>query len=126
MTLLSLCRTSLGDDGLQELIPCLRQLPWPALTVLQRIRVELSWKCLVEIEKLLLDMPPMKECLVSVSKNSSQAISSLQSSSLQVTEVVSNEEQVHLLNADGFEESKYFRLENKRGQTVLVCLEEEQ
>ena len=125
LTNLALRSVSLGDDGLRELIPCLQQLP--ALTRLQLIRVGLSWKSLVEIEKLLLSRPLLKECHVSVSKDSSQAISSLKSPTFQVTASIPNARQVHILEASGLVvESKYFRLDTKRGQTVWVLLDEEQ
>ena len=120
LTVFTLGSTSLGDDGLRALIPCLQQLP--ALTSLLLTRVGLSWKSVVEIEKLFLSMPRLKKCWVSVSKDSSQAISSLQSPTLQVTEIVPNAGNVRMLKAGGFVESKYFRLKNKCGQTAWVYL----
>ena len=123
LTDLRLGSISLGDDGLRELIPCLQQLP--ALTGLRLTRAGLSWRSLVDIEELLLRMPLMKECSVSVSKDSSHSISSLQSPTLQVTESIPNAETAHLLKAGGLVETKCFCLENKRGQTVYVFLEEE-
>ena len=123
LTSLTLCSTSLGEDGFRELIPCLLQLP--ALTRLLLNRAGLPFKCLVEIEKLFLSMPLLKECYVSTSKDSSQAISSFQSPTLQVTEILPTAESAHFLKAGSFVESKYFCLKNKRGQTILVYLDED-